>query len=101
MPIDDPLREHLTNLSDPIVDIDLGTSQPQRRLTAHGNAMFPLTTMETAVFDIAYLLTIPTTEHLVEQVIVVGRMLAKTDRFKPLPMHAKDLFITVPIGNHI
>jgi hypothetical protein len=101
MPIDDPVMEHLTNLSDPMVDIDLGTSQAQRRLTAHGNAMFPLTTMETAVFDIAYLVRIPTPEHLVDKVIVVGRIVARTERFKPLPMLGKDLFKNVPTGSDV
>src|SRR5712691_10075872 len=99
MPIDDPVMEHLTNLRDPIVDIDLGTSQTQRRLTAHGNAMFPLTTIETAVLDIAYLVRIPTPEHFVDKVIVVGRIVARTERFKPLPMLGKDLFKNVPTGN--
>src|SRR5438034_7447989 len=92
MPIDDPVMEYLTHLSDPIVDIDLGTSQAQRRLTAHGHALFPLTTMETAVCDRAYLVRIPTPEHLVDKVIVVGRIGARTERFKPLPMLGKDLF---------
>src|SRR4030095_3406924 len=96
MPIDDPVMEHLTNLSDPMVDIDLGTSQAQRRLTAHGNAMFPLTTLATEGFDRAYLVRIPTPEHLVDKVIVVGRIVARTERFKPLPMLGKDLFKNVP-----
>jgi hypothetical protein len=91
--------EHLTNLSDPMVDIDFGTSQAQRRLTAHGNAMFPLTTMETAVFDIAYLVRIPTPEHLVDKVIIVGRSVARTEWFKPLPMLGQDLFKNVPTGS--
>jgi hypothetical protein len=98
MPIDDPVMEHLTNLSDPIVDIDLGTSQAQRRLTAHGNAMFTLTTMETSVFDIAYLVRIPTPKHLVDKVIVVERIVARTELFKSFPMLGKDLFKNVPTG---
>src|SRR5262245_33985786 len=99
MPIDDPVMEHLTNLSDPMVDKDLGKTQEQRRLTAHSNAMFPFTPMETAVFDIAYLVRIPTPEHLVDKVIVVGRIVARTERFKPLPMLGKDLFKNVPTGS--
>src|SRR4029450_13940364 len=83
MPIDDPVMEHLTNLSDPMVDIDLGTSQAQRRLTAHGNAMFPLTTMETAVFDRAYLVRIPTPEHLVDKVIVVTNGVSRLQTNEP------------------
>ena len=101
MPIDDPVMEHLPNLSNPIVDTDLGTSQTQRRLTAHGNAMFPLTTMETAVFDRAYLVRIPTPEHFVDKVIVVGRIVTRTERFKPLPMLCKDLFKNVPTGSDV
>ena len=97
MPIDDPVMEHLTNLSDPMVDIDLGTSQAQRRLTAHGNAMFPLTTMETAVFDIAYLVRIPTPEHLVDKVIIVGRLVARINAFEPVPVLDKDLLEDVPV----
>src|SRR5215831_6847138 len=99
MPIDDPVMEHLPNLSNPIIDIDLGTSQTQRRLTAHGNTMFSLTTMKTTVFDIAYLVRIPAPEHFVDKVIVVGRIVARTERFKPLPMLGKDLFKHVPTGN--
>src|SRR5262249_17831393 len=99
MPIDHPVMEPLPNLSDPIVDIDLGTSQAPRRLTAHGNAMLPLTTRETAVFDRASLVRVPTPEHLVEKVIVVGRMVARTERFKPLPMLGQELFKNVPTGS--
>ena len=99
MPIDDPVMEHLANLSDPIVDIDLGTSQAQRRLTAHGNEMFALTTMETSVFDIAHLVRITTPEHLVDKVIIVGRSVTRTELFKPLPMFGKDLFEDIPAGN--
>ncbi len=49
MPIDDAFMEHLADLSHPIIHIDLGTSQAQRRLTAHGNEMLALTTIETSV----------------------------------------------------
>src|SRR5216683_7278787 len=100
MPIDDPVMEHLTNLSDPIVDRDLGTSQAQRRLTAHGNEMFALTTMETSVFDIAHLVRITTPEHLVDKVIIVGRSVTRTELFKPLPMLGKDLFEDIPAGKN-
>jgi hypothetical protein len=99
MPIDDPVMEHLTNLSDPMVDIDLGTSQAQRRLAAHGNAMFALTTMETSVFDVAHFVRITTSEHLVDEVIIVGRIVARTDSFKPIPVLGKDLFEDVPTGS--
>jgi hypothetical protein len=99
MPIDDAFMEHLANLSDPIVDVDLGTSQAQRRLTAHGNEMFALTTMETSVFDIAHLVRITAPEHLVDEVIIVGRSVTRTELFKPLPMLGKDLFEDIPTGN--
>ena len=98
-PIAHPVMEPLTNLSDPLVDRDLGTSPAQRRLTAHGNVMFPLTTMETAVFARAYLVRMPTPEPLVDKVSVVGRMVARTERFQPLPMLGKDLLKNVPPGS--
>src|SRR5437764_15242164 len=56
--------------------------------------MFTLTTMETAVFDIAHLIRIPTSEHLVDEVIIVGRIVARAALFKPLPVLGKDLFKT-------
>jgi hypothetical protein len=100
MPIDDAFMEHFANLSDPIVDRDLGTSQAQRRLTAHGNERFALTTMETSVFDRAHLGRIPTPEHLVDEVIIVGRIVTRTELFKPLPMLGKDLFEAMPAGKN-
>jgi hypothetical protein len=99
MTIDDSLMEHLANLSHPLVDIDLGTSQAQRRLAAHGNEMFALTTMETSVCDIAHLLRITTPEHLVDELIIVGRIVVRTEPFKPIPMLGKDLFKNVPTGS--
>ncbi len=47
----------------------------------------------------AYLVRIPTPEPLVDKVIVVGRIGARTERFKPLPMLGKDLFKNVPTGS--
>jgi len=99
MPIDDACMEHFANLSDPIVDRDLGTSQAQRRLTAHGNEMFALTTMETAVFDRAHLVRITTPEHLTDEVIIGGRIVTRTELVKPLPMLGKDLFEDIPADN--
>jgi hypothetical protein len=99
MPIEDAFMEHFANLSDPIVDIDLGTAQAQRRLTAHGNEMFALTTMETTVFDIAPLVRITTPEHLVDEGIIVGRIVTRPELFKPLPRLGKDLFEDIPADN--
>jgi len=61
--------------------------------------MFTLTTMETAVFDIAHLIRIPTSEHLVDEVIIVGRIVARAALFKPLPVLGKDLFKNLPASN--
>ena len=71
MAIDDALMEHLADLAHPVVHIDFGTAQAQRRFTAHRDEMFALTTVETAVFDRAYLLGIPAPEHLVHEAIIV------------------------------
>jgi hypothetical protein len=58
--------------------------------------MFALTTMETAVCDRAHLVRIPTPAHLVDEVIIVGRIVTRAERFKPLPMLGKDLFEDIP-----
>jgi hypothetical protein len=52
--IDHPLGEPLADLAHPVVNIDFGTAQAQRRFTAHRDEMFALATVETAVCDSAY-----------------------------------------------
>jgi len=42
--------------------------------------MGALSTVETAVFDIAHLVRIPTPEHLVDEVIIVARVVARVER---------------------
>jgi hypothetical protein len=91
--------EPCANLSAPIVARDLGTAQAQRRLTAHGNEMFALTTMETAVFDSAPLVRLTTPEPLADEVSIGGRIVTRTERVKPLPMLGKDLFEDIPADN--
>ena len=74
VPIDDALMEDLTHLADPVVDIDFGAPQAQRRFTAHRHPMVALATVQAAVFDIAHLLGIATPEHLGHQTIIVARL---------------------------
>ena len=88
--------EHLADLAHPVVNIDFGTAQAQRRFTAHRDEMFALATVETAVFDRAYLLGIPAPEHLVHEAIIVARIVARVDVFEPVPVLGKDLFEHVP-----
>src|SRR4029450_216226 len=97
MAIDDALMEHLADLAHPVVDIDFGTAQAQRRFTAHRDEMFAPATVETAVFDSAYLLGIPAPEHLVHEAIIVARIVARVDVFEPVPVLSKDLFEDVPV----
>src|ERR1700720_2080069 len=96
MPIDDALMEHLADLAYPVVHIDFGTAQAQRRFTAHRNDMFALATVETAVFDSAYLLGIPAPEPLVHEAIIVACIVARVDVFESVPVLGKDLFEEVP-----
>src|SRR4029453_14030129 len=96
MAIDHALMEHLADLAHPVVDIDFGTAQAQRRFTAHRDEMFALATVETAVFDRAHLLGIPTPEHLIYEAIIVGLIVARVAVFEPVPVLRKDLFEEVP-----
>src|SRR5215471_18062506 len=96
MAIDHALMEHLADLAHPVVDIDFGTAQAQRRFTTHRDEMFTLATVETAVCNRAYLLGIPTPEHLVDEAIIVACVVARVDGFEPVPVLGKDLFKDVP-----
>src|SRR5215510_12757099 len=96
MAIDHALMEPLADLAHPVVDIDFGTAQAQRRFTAHRDAMFALATVETAVFDKADLLGIPAPEHLVHEAVIVARMIARVDVFETVPVLGEDLFEEVP-----
>ena len=97
MPVDDALMQHLAALADPVVDRDFGTAQAQRRFTAHRDEMCALATVETAVFDKAYLLGLPAPEHLLHEAIIVARIVARVDVFEPVPVLSKDLFEDVPV----
>src|SRR5215471_1001359 len=59
--------------------------------------MFALATVEAAVFNIAYLVGIPTPEHLVDEAIIVARMVTRIDACEPVPVLDKDLFEDVPV----
>jgi hypothetical protein len=72
MPIDEALMKPLADVADKVIDIDLGTSQAQRRFTAHGNEVLALSTIEASVVEVADLLRIATGEHLVDQLIIVS-----------------------------
>ena len=92
--IDDALWQHLADLADPGIDVDLGTAQAQRLFTAHGDAMLPLATMQTPILDIPHPLRIATGEHLVHEAIIVGCIVARIDVCKLIPVLDKDLLET-------
>src|SRR6266566_9439959 len=49
------------------------------------------------VFDIAHFLRVPTPEHLVDEAIIVGLVVARIDEFEPVPVLGKDLLEDVPV----
>src|SRR6266446_10690522 len=59
--------------------------------------MRALTTFETSVLEIAHLVGITTVEHLVDESLIVGRVVAGTELFEALPVIDKDLFEDVPV----
>ena len=67
MPIDDALMENLTNLTDPVVHVNFGAPQAQRRFATHRYQVLPLAAVQAAVFDVPDLLRIATREHLRHQ----------------------------------
>jgi hypothetical protein len=55
-----------------------------------------LPTLQTAVLDIAHLVRIPAPEHLGDEAIIVGLMVARVDAFESIPVLGKDPFEDVP-----
>src|SRR5712691_4000369 len=96
MTIDDAVMQHLTDLTDPMVDIDLPASQAQRRLTTHGDPMCALTTMQAPVFDVPHLVRVPACEHLLHEVIIGEVMVTRMRLFQPVPVISKNLFENGP-----
>src|SRR5919106_2655671 len=97
MAIDDPLMEHLADLADPIIDIDLGTTQAQSGFTAHGDEVFTLPTVQTSICDIAHLFRVATPEHLVHEPVVVDTIIPGMPLFKPIPMIIEYLLKDIPV----
>jgi hypothetical protein len=67
---DDPCMAHLTDLTDPVVDVHCGAAQAQRRLTTPGDPMRALPTMQTPICDRPHPLRITAGEHLVHEPVI-------------------------------
>src|SRR6266446_6178221 len=97
VPIDDPLVEDLAHLTHPVVDMDFGAPQAQRRLPAHRYQVLALATVQTAVLDVADLFRSATREHFRHQASVIGGLIARMGVLKRLPMIGKDLLEDTPV----
>src|SRR5262250_1346233 len=84
--------QHLTDLTDPVVDVDFGAAQAQRRLTTQRDPMGALPAMQTPILDIPHPLRIAACEHLVHKAVIVARIVTRIDAFEPVPVLSKDLF---------
>ena len=62
--------------------------------------MFALATVLTAVLDVPHALGIPAAEHLLDERIIVGPIVAGTALFKAAPVIGKDLFEDIPAGSN-
>ena len=94
--IDDAFMEPVTDLADKVVDIDFGAAQTQRRLTAHGDNMAALSTVEAAILGISDLFGVATAEHLVDEFIIVDAIITRVVSLESFPMIMKDLFENTP-----
>jgi hypothetical protein len=97
IPIDDALMEDFTDLVDPVVCLDFGAPQAQRRFATHGHQVLALAAVQAAVCDVADLLRIATRQHLRDQASVVGRLIARIGALKRLPVIGKNLFEDTPV----
>ena len=94
--IDDALMAHLTDVADPVVDVDCGAPQAQRRLTTHRHQVLPLATGQAAVLDIAHCRRVTTVKHLGHQIIVVGRLVTRMGLLERLPVIGTDVLKDTP-----
>ena len=97
--IDDALLEHLADLAHPVIDVDLGAAQAQGGLTAHGDEVFTLPTIEASVVNVSDLFRIATREHLVDQLIIVSCIITRVEFLKFIPMIMEYLFKDIPSGS--
>ena len=97
MAVDHPLVESLADLTHPIVHVNFGTPQAQRRLTTHRHQMLALSTLLAAVFDIAHVVGVAAVMHLFHEAVIVRRVIARAELFKPLPVIGKELFEDTPV----
>ena len=88
----------LTHVADKLIDIDLGTSQAQGRLTTHGDEVFTLSTIEASMFEVSDLVRIATGEYLVDQLIIVSVIITRVELLKFIPVIMKDLFKDISSG---
>ena len=96
MAIDDALVEVVTEVADKVIDIDLGASQTQGRLTTHGDEVFALSTIEASMFEVSDLVRIATGKHLVDQLIIVSCIITRMELLKFVPVIMEYLFKDVP-----
>ena len=99
MAINDALMEVVTEVADKLIDIDLGAAQAQGGLTAHGDEVFTLSTLEASVVEVADLVRIATGEHLVDQLIIVSVIITEIELLKFIPVLMKDLFKDILSGS--
>ena len=88
--------QHLTDLTHPMVNVDLPASQAQRRLTTHGDAMGALPAMQTPVCNIPHLFRVTAGEHLPYEVVIGTLIVPTMASFAHVPVLGKDLFEDVP-----
>ena len=99
MAIDDALMEPLAHVADKLIDIDFGTSQAQGGLTAHGDEVFTLPTIEASVVEVSDLFRMATREHLVDQLVIVSVIITRVELLKFVPVIMKYLFKDIPSGS--
>jgi len=95
--IDEALMQHLADWADPVVDVDCGASEAQRRFTTHRSERFACPTVQTAVLDIAPLFRLAAPEQLLHEAIVVARIIARREALNPCPVLGKDLCEDIPV----
>jgi hypothetical protein len=86
----------LADVADKVIDIDLCTSQTQSGLTAHGDEVFALSTIETSVVEVSNLFRVATREHLLYKLVIVSFIVTRIKLFKYIPVIMEYFFEYIP-----
>ena len=83
--INDAVMQHPADWADPGVDVDFGAAPTQRRLPAHRDQRWTLSTRPTTVPDSVPPVGMTTPAHLGRETVIVALIIVRRETLRPVP----------------